>query len=104
MPDLQAGVARATITPPIGIPMVGLAGRGPAEGVHDDLFATVVSLQSGDTRAAIVTADLIGFGEGLTNRIRAEIERRTGIPAAHILLCASHTHYGPATGAYEPPD
>lgn len=102
--ELQAGVARATITPPVGIPMVGFAGRGPAEGVHDDLRATTLALASGEARVVVVTADLIGFTERFTAEVRAEIERRTGVPGANVLLCASHTHYGPSTGAYESQD
>ncbi len=96
--DLLAGVARATITPPIGIPLTGFAGRGPAEGVHDELRATTLALVSGSVRAVIITADLLYFPAPLTAQLRAEIERRTGVPARNVLLCASHTHYGPATG------
>lgn len=101
-PPLRAGVARANITPPVGIPMVGFAGRGPAEGVHDDLFATTLVLEAGDTRAVIVTADLLGFAESFVEEARVEMERRLGVPGAHVLFCASHTHYGPSTGAHEP--
>ena len=61
MADLLAGVARATITPPVGIPLVGFAGRGPSVAVHDDLTATALALESGDTRALILTADLLFF-------------------------------------------
>ena len=43
--DLKAGVARVTVTPPIGIPMFGFAGRGPAAGIHDDLTATALVLE-----------------------------------------------------------
>jgi hypothetical protein len=99
---LSAGIGRAVITPPIGIPLVGFAGRGPAEAVHDELLATTLVLEAGGTRAAIITADVIGFGERLVGDIRAEVERRTGLPGGNVLLCASHTHYGPKTGAYEP--
>ena len=61
MADLLAGVARATNTPPVGIPLVGFAGRGPSEAVHDDLTATALALESGDVRALILTADLLFF-------------------------------------------
>ena len=39
---LQIGIARAEITPPVGIPMVGFAGRGHATDVHDPLYATAL--------------------------------------------------------------
>src|SRR5689334_20812309 len=107
MDGLYAGIARAVITPPVGIPMVGFAGRGPAEGVQEDLLATTLALESGGKQAILITLDLIGVSERLVADVRAEIARRTETPEAQVLLCASHTHYGPATGAYEtdlPPD
>jgi len=96
MSELLAGVARANITPPVGIPMVGFAGRGPAEGVHDDLFATVLALKSEDKAAIVVALDLIFAPERLTADVTAEVGRRVGATPALVLLCASHTHYGPA--------
>ncbi len=94
---LLAGVARAVVTPGVGIAMQGFAGRGPATSVHDDLYAAALVVASGDAAAALVAADLIGFPGELTRAIRFEASRRTGIPENHIALCASHTHYGPAT-------
>ncbi len=100
MAELLAGVARATITPPVGISMVGFAGRGPAEGVHDDLMATTLVVESGGASAVLITLDLIGVGERFTSDVRAEVAKRTGVPAQNVLLCTSHTHYGPTTDAY----
>jgi hypothetical protein len=101
MSELRAGVARAVITPPVGIGLVGFAGRGPSEGLHDDLLATTLAVEAGETRALLVTADLLGFSERFTAEVRAEIARRLGVPGSSVLLCASHTHYGPSTGAHE---
>jgi len=92
---LHVGVARGIITPPIGIPMVGFAGRGPSEGVHDDLTATALVLAAGEQRAAIVALDLLYLHDDLVERLRRAIAARTEVPAAHILLACSHTHYGP---------
>lgn len=101
MEGLLAGVARAVITPPVGIPIVGFAGRGPAEGVQEDLLATALALESGGRQVFLITVDLIGVSQRLAAEVRAEIARRIEAPEPHVLLCASHTHYGPATGAYE---
>ena len=73
-----------------------LAGRGPAEGIHDELLVTTLALEADGVRSVIVAADLLGFPDDFVAEARAEIERRTGIPAGSVLLCASHTHYGPA--------
>jgi neutral ceramidase len=107
--DLSAGVARVVITPPVGIAMVGFAGRGPAIGVHDDLMATALVLAErgpngeADSRVALVTADIIGIhADAVTAAIKAQVERVTGIPTARVILSCSHTHFGPALNA--PPD
>ena len=102
MSELLAGVGRANITPPVGIPMAGFAGRGPAQGIHDDLFATTLALEAAGTRALIVTADVIGFTDDMVPEFRAEIAQATGIPETNILLCASHTHYNAALGEGSP--
>lgn len=95
MGALSAGVARATITPPVGIALVGFAGRGPSEVVHDELFATALALEAGGTQSVLLTGDVLFFTEAFTADVREEIERRTGIPGRNVLHCASHTHYGP---------
>lgn len=99
--QLCGGVARATVTPPVGIDMEGFGGRGPATGVHDDLYVTAIALQAGETKAALVAADLIGFPADRTAAIREEVDRRTGIPGQCVALCASHTHYGPRVCMYD---
>src|SRR5687767_14235662 len=101
MPDtavtLLAGTARVVITPPIGIHLTGFAGRAPSLGVHDDLTATALVLAEPEgERVAIVALDVLGmYGEQIAPAIKTEVERATGIPAERILLCCSHTHYGP---------
>ncbi|HEU5318814.1 MAG TPA: hypothetical protein VFX49_22055 [Chloroflexota bacterium] len=107
LPDgtaLLAGTARVVITPPVGIHLTGFAGRAPSTGVHDDLTATALLLAerdpSGaardDTRVAVVALDLLYMpGDTLVPAIKAQVERATGIPSDRVLLCCSHTHYGP---------
>jgi len=87
-------VARATITPPLGSPLIGFADRGDTTGCHDDLTATALVLESGQLRVAIVACDLL-YIRGAAELKRA-ISTATGIPAECVLLTASHTHYGPA--------
>lgn len=100
---LSAGTARTVITPPVGIHLVGFAGRPPSTGIHDHLMATALVLcqrgEAGDdlaSRVALVTLDLIGLhGETLTPAIKQRISAVTGIPPERVLLNCSHTHYGP---------
>jgi len=92
--QLKAGVARSTITPPLGSPLVGFADRGDATDCHDELTATALVLESGDLRVAIVACDLL-YIRGAAG-LKQAITAATGIPAERVLLTASHTHYGPA--------
>lgn len=105
MPDsLEAGVARVVITPPVGIGLVGFAGRGPSNAVHDELYATAVVLKSADAQTVLISVDLLGVGEEMVSEVRREIEARTTIPAENVLICATHTHYGPSAGGYDGPE
>ena len=101
---LAAGVARAVITPPVGTYLTGFAGRPPSTGIHDDLTATALVLAERDSagviledsRVVIVALDLLGmYGDEIAMAIKGEVERRTGILPERVLLCCSHTHYGP---------
>src|SRR5205807_9565724 len=76
---LRAGVARAEITPAAFMPMYGYANRkcGPANGMHDPLFAKVLVLASGDSRLAIVTLDL---GSIVSDNLRRDVAEKLGIP------------------------
>src|SRR5579862_4910087 len=102
--ELRAGTARVTITPPIGIEMLGFAGRGASDGLHDDLTATALVLEgpragarSGITRIAIIACDLLYLRSLEIDAIRQATARLTGIPVDHVVVACSHTHYGPLT-------
>jgi hypothetical protein len=107
--ELRAGVARVTITPPLGIEMVGFAGRGPADGLHDDLTATVLVFEGPRAptagngmadevlRLAIIACDLLYLRSDDVHAVRAAVGRLTDLPADHVVVACSHTHYGPLT-------
>lgn len=93
---MRAGVAKANITPPVGLELSGWA-FGPSVGVLDELFAKVLVLESNHEKVAIITADLIGFQTEYADTIRKGIAEKLGIKAESVLVSASHTHSGPAT-------
>ncbi len=96
--ELRAGAASVIITPDLGCPLAGFdARKGVAEKVHDDLFARALVLDDGVTRVALVSVEVLGVSKPFADRVRAEVERRTGIPAAHVILTATHTHCAPVT-------
>ena len=93
---LQVGLQRVPITPPVGIMQIGYFARDHGcEYVHDDLYATALVLDNGQTRVAWVTCDLLFLHAESVARIRQEVAQRTDILAEHIMLSCSHTHSGP---------
>jgi len=93
--NLKVGVAKVDITPTdvSGITVIGH--RREVNGVRDPLRAAVLILDDGETKAAIVTMDTIGAWEDMVKLVRAGIEKEAGVPAANIMLSASHNHSGP---------
>ncbi|MCL4693103.1 MAG: neutral/alkaline non-lysosomal ceramidase N-terminal domain-containing protein [Candidatus Hydrogenedentes bacterium] len=113
---LDIGVAACDITPDVNAHVVPLAGYGaregePATGIHDRLHAKVLFFRDDDTQAALITADLRSITPEFTRQI-AEKTRHLGVVSENLLVCASHTHAGPAMypepfwqfqfGAYDP--
>ena len=96
--ELLAGTASVLITPPIGCQMAGFdARKGTATGVHDDLHARALVIDSGNNPIALVSVEVIGVTADFTRRVQHEASKRTGIPADHIVVAATHTHCGPVT-------
>ncbi len=91
--NLRAGVAKVDITPPPDTPVVGHV--RPTNGVRDPIRAGVLLLDNGDTRAAIVTLDLINTPSDMVSQLREAIADRTKTPVKNIMISASHNHSGP---------
>ncbi|MBM3997108.1 MAG: hypothetical protein FJ303_23605 [Planctomycetes bacterium] len=67
----------------------------PTNGVRDPIRAGVLLLDNGDTRAAIVTLDLIEASSDMVAQLREAIAEKTKTPAKNILVATSHNHSGP---------
>lgn len=93
--ELQAGVAVVDITPPRGYRMSGYFYERLNTGMHDALQAKALVLRQGDERAALVFCDLIGISRDVSGRAREMAAKKTGIPADHIVIAATHSHTGP---------
>jgi len=101
MSQLLSGIARANITPPVGMLMSGYGARKtPAVGIHDDLYAVALYLNDGITEAALITMDLIDTDSNGTKKMRKACANMSGVPAKNIMVACSHTHGGPQTGIY----
>lgn len=96
---LKVGAAQVCITPPIGVELVGYGMflRRRSRSIHDDLYASALVFDDGNSRVAVVTADVISFGAATVDRIRCLAAEATGIPASHILISCTHSHTSPTT-------
>ncbi|MHC4110548.1 MAG: neutral/alkaline non-lysosomal ceramidase N-terminal domain-containing protein [Planctomycetota bacterium] len=93
---LKGGFSKVDITPPAGVWLSGYASRNkPSEGISDKLYAKAMVLDDGDNKIAIVSADLLWFPLEITDEIREIAKKKIGIPESNILICATHTHFGP---------
>jgi hypothetical protein len=92
---IQIGVAEADITPPDGFLMAGYYHERRATGTHDPLKARAIVFRSGDEQAAIVVCDLTGVSVDLSAEVRRRAAGETGIPAANIVVSATHSHTAP---------
>ncbi|MCX7427481.1 MAG: hypothetical protein NTW96_17865 [Planctomycetia bacterium] len=94
--ELRLGTAAVKITPPDGTPIAGPAVARDSEGVLDDVYAKAAVLDDGKTKIALVVCDLSGVPVGIVFESRRIIAEKTGIPADHVMISATHTHTGPS--------
>jgi neutral ceramidase len=96
----KAGVARVKITPEEPTWMAGYGSRDhPSEGTLVDLWAKALAIEDANgKKVVLVTTDLLGFPQKVSNRIRDRIGAKFGLTRAQIILSSSHTHSGPVVG------
>jgi hypothetical protein len=95
---LRIGLAEADITPPTGFPMAGYYHERLATGTRDPLKAKAVVFRGERQQAAWVVADLTGISRDLCAEVRRQASAKTGIPAEHIVVSATHSHTAPDYG------
>ncbi len=99
---LRMAAVTVDITPPVGYYLGGYSSRKePSNDMHDPLLGRLLLLDNGETRAAIITLDLLGLSWEHTRAIRKAVNEAADIPEAHVLVNWSHTHAGPDTRQYD---
>lgn len=93
---LRVGFAKVDITPSQPTPMAGYYHGRLSTETHDPLWCRAVVIDDGANKAAIITLDLISTTRWMTVESRKMIERVSGIPAANVMISATHTHTGPS--------
>lgn len=69
-----------------------------SRGVHDNIYCNILILSDNTTKVCLLGFDLIGLEYKTCIDIKERIEKATNIPAANIVMWATHTHSGPDTG------
>ncbi len=94
--SLKAGGARVDITPPVGVWLSGYRHRNkPSIGIEDKLYAKALVVDDGQNKTAIVSADLLWVPLEITSEVRKKVKDEIGIAEENVLICATHTHFGP---------
>lgn len=94
MTELRAGFARRDITPALGLP-TSLGVECLVTEIWDPLYATVLVLDDGQTKAVVVGADLCAFLQEPDTQIRHAVAQALAIAPDQIVLNASHSHSAP---------
>jgi hypothetical protein len=91
--EFKAAISIRDVTPDPLLPVSGGVGPGrPSTEAKGNLTVRALVLENNGTRVAICSADFLGFPTPLCNRVR---EKVSGVPAANILIGATHSHSGP---------
>jgi hypothetical protein len=95
---VRVGAAAAELEADDSMAIGGSILAGKATGQEGKLRAVAVVLEKpGSAKVAIVACDILMFTRDYLDAAAAEIEKTTGIPAAHVLINCTHTHHAPST-------
>ena len=97
--QFRAGAATSNVTPPLGISINGGMTDRRATHIHDELHARCLVLDDGQAKLAFAVVDSCMIPREVIDEAKRLIEERTKIPAAHVLVSATHTHEAPTAGA-----
>jgi hypothetical protein len=101
--DLKAGAYAQDVTPEkFPVSVNGGFNDRKATSANDPLHARCLVLDDGTTKLALVVVDSCMIPRAIIDSARALAEKKTGIPAANILVSATHTHTAPTlTGVFQ---
>ena len=94
--QIFAGAATVNLTPWLGIALCGGFAQRQATDVHDEILARALVVESGGTRIGLVVCDFVCMPRGIADAVKQRVAQASGIPPSHVLVCATHTHSGPA--------
>lgn len=98
---VEAGVGVVDITPKDPIKLAGSPSAHFASEVKTRLYVRALVISANGKKVALVTLDTLKFPVEPVQAARHKIEQTTGIPACNVIICASHTHFGPLWSYYD---
>jgi hypothetical protein len=99
--DYRFAGGAAIITPSSDVPLAGYDGTRRSSRIDAPLEANAIHLTSGSQRLLFVSLDLLFVGAELQAEI-TRVASEAGIPANHIIVVASHTHFAPGSDRSKP--
>ncbi|MGB4400431.1 MAG: hypothetical protein WBJ10_13755 [Daejeonella sp.] len=90
----RAGAATNNITPKIGTSINGNMKDITVKQIHDETHVRCIVLDDGQTRLAILTADVCMVYREQLDEAKQRAEQITGIPVENMMMSATHTHSG----------
>lgn len=96
--DLRIGAAAADLEGDDSMVIAGGIHARFVKGQEGKLRATAFVLErTGSPPLAIVSCDVLMLTRDLLDPVAAKIEKTCGIPAANVMIHATHTHHAPST-------
>ena len=86
-----------TITPEVGEPAAGYGVNDVTVRIHDELKLSVLLLDDGENKGAVLGYDLLGLDAPFVKKIRQDVSAMLGCQEANVILSCTHTHSGPHT-------
>jgi neutral ceramidase len=90
----RGGAATSNITPKIGTSINGNMKDITVKQIHDETHVRCIVLDDGQTRLAILTADLCMIYREQLDEAKKRANAITGIPIENMMMSATHTHSG----------
>lgn len=97
---LLAGEGIADITPTNGTVLAGFhytpGNERKVGAVRQAPKVRALALRLNETAAIVLSIDVASLSREFATELQHRIEKATGVPAAHVRVCATHTHSMPA--------
>jgi hypothetical protein len=96
---LEAGEGIADITPPLGIELAGFH-RPPGQerritGIRQPASARALLVRTQKASVCLLSLEVCGVPADFVKRVQRRVAQATGVPAANVRVCATHTHAMP---------